>query len=287
MKPTGIDQLAKPDRERKRGVLSVEELRFIDEHLRDYSDEEIGNMLNRNSHTIAKRRAQVTHGLTDQQNINEDYIRVLHGKHYWLELKRQLLPHEVGFFEQEWGSYMTQFPDVVHTDENMIIDTIMMTININRALAEKATLLQQIDAYQDIVKTELDKKPRERDKEMLSEANQQLNALRAALQSSDKKYLDIQQRKDAKFQHLKATREQRFKSMQDSKKNIFELIKLLDERENRLNENRMLSLFQDATEQESSRLSQLTQYEDGSFDAPLLNFQTVERMQSPSDEEPE
>lgn len=271
--------------ERKRGALSDDDMKFIRTNYQTMPIEEMAKLLNRNTAPIRRYVAKVSKGFIKKKEERKDYIAILRAKHYWSELKKQLLDNEVAFFEQEWSSYLQQFPDTVHTDEIMIADTIMLTIQINRCLEDKRRMLSEMDSIQHFIDDELKLPEEQRDRDALSNWHTQMNAVRISLANLDKRYLDIQQRKDAKFSHLKATRDQRLERVQNSTKNFFELVKMLDDRAERLRQNRAESLILDAAAETKKQLMSQRKYADGQVDSPLLSSDTIEFLNTIDDEE--
>lgn len=247
-----------------------------------YSDEEIAKKTNRNTSSITKLRTQ-TPALLDYEN-RKDYIAILHTKHYWKKITEQLTFEEVKFFENEWAAYSAQFQELTHTDELTLLDTIILTIELNRILVEKKDLIDTIDDTQKLLDKEL-KLGDSQDTVRVMSYRETLTAMRSAQPAISRRFLETQSRKDEKFKQLKATREQRYKSIEESKKNIFELLKQLDTVEVRAKENRMLSLMTDATKKERERLMEPIQFADQMVDSCLLSAETMDYLDEKYKEE--
>lgn len=273
------------NRTHKPGGLSNVELAQIQSMLETHTDEEISKIVNRTTTVINKVRAK-TPALIAYSN-RKDYITVLHSKHYWKNLTQQLTSDELGYFENEWGAYAVQFQELTHTDELTLLDTIILTIELNRIQIEKKQLIDEINDTQKLLDAELELGDQQ-DPQLTRAYRDTLSGLRSAQPTLSKRYLETQYRKDEKFKQLKATREQRYKSIEESKKNIFELLKQLDTIQSRKKENRMLSLMVDATRKEKIRLMEQSEFADGTVDSCLLSVDTINYLDEtyPTEDKP-
>lgn len=107
------------------------------------------------------------------------------------------------------------------------------------------------------------------------ELEDEIKDSRGATQASMKEYLELQKRHQEILAALKATRQQRIERVESSKESFVGIIRrLMDEREKE-RENRRLEIMKRATEREAKRLSQSVEFEEGRFDQPLFNSETV------------
>ena len=201
----------------------------------------------------------------------------LRSKHFWSDLKKQLDDTELNYFEKSWAKLITQFSqyEVVETDEMIIKDLILQDILCNRKLRDIKRINKEIEFYQDAMDTEFNKKPEDRDNAKLEQFMRHLSTRRGELENLDKSYTNLQQRKEAKFRDMKSTRDKRFKEIEDSKKTFFELVKDLDTAKRRREEGEWIELMKKSVANETIRLGSSHEYDDGSFDQPLLTPETV------------
>jgi len=255
----------------KRGKASTKEEEYIRDSHEVVSVKDMAKKLNRSEAFVTKRISQIP--VMQEIDDNDDAISRLHKSDMWLPIQRTLLSSEISLFEQRWAKLIDQFStnEILATDEMMIKDLIMLEIGGLRANSEKKKSL--------VLLAELDKKiesERKLDEDMqdvgsLAMWQSQLNALRAALPSLSKEFLEYQHRKDQKLRDLKATRDLRFKHMEESKKNIFELIKDLDSHAKRKQEGRWAELMLKSSQKIEDEWQQQVKFEDGQYNTPFLS----------------
>ncbi len=265
------------------GPISMTERQVIYDLLDTHTDAQISEITQRSPAQILKMRGQAV--VNKVQDKNTTSITILHAKHYWSKIRSQLLDDEVNFFEQEWAAYNLQFQDLVHTDELTMIDTIMLTIQINRLLIQHKESLEEIARIKVLLENEVKKQPDDQDMLMIKSLRDTVTSLQMVLQNITKQVESHQNVKDRKFSQLKVTREQRFKRIEESKKNFFELFKMLDEHDSRMKENRTLSLVRDSAEKIKREWMEPSEFPDGSVDSILLSEDTVEYLEGKEDED--
>ena len=259
----------------KRGKLSADELQFIRTNLSDLSDEEIGKRLNRSPSLVAKYRSQEPE--VQREDDRDATVAELHAKHFWPDIKKVLLVTEVSFFEQEWAKHVHQFQtnEILATDEGMIRDLIIEDILYLRALKERRRTETQISSLTRQLDIEQAKPRDQRNEALESSLQTQLTALVAALPTLTGEQTKHAERKDAKLNQLKATRSARFKQMQESRQNFFELMKTLDTRGSREKEGRWMELMRQGGEKVKDDWGALHEYADDTVDRPLLTPEVV------------
>jgi len=263
--------MTKQDMKRKRGPASAEEEKFILANLDLLSDTEIAATLGRTEGFVRKRRAQAPAMV--QESANVDAITLLHRSSLWQEVKRTLLTSEITFFESQWVLLIDQFStnEILPTDELMIKDYLILEVSANRALAQKRDAILRLQEVQTLIEEERKLPEDAQNIGNLSMWYAQQDALRASFHNLDQSHIQFQTRKDAKLRDLKATRDLRFKHIEESKKNIFELIKELDSKAKRKTEGRWMELMKAGADKVQEDWETLTEYEDGSWDKPYLN----------------
>lgn len=262
----------------KRGAASTEEINFIRTNSSTMSDEQMAQAINRSIDFVRKIRAQTPVLVQAAEAVST--VDALHAKHWWGEILKQLLENEIVYFEQSWAALQVQFDDIVMTDELIIRDLIVYDILASRNLKQQKELLESNSMYQRLLDEEFNKVVEQRDTIVIANLNQQLNGGKAALVSLQKSYSEIDDRKNKAFQSLKATRDQRFKQLKESKHNFFDLIRELNAREKRASEGRFNELFKLAANKERDKYSQLMDYTGNGIDlnVPLLTPDLIEKQ---------
>jgi hypothetical protein len=93
--------------------------------------------------------------------------------------------------------------------------------------------------------------------------------LRGTQEDYSREINEIKKTKDRKFTDLKATRQERLKTVEESGKNFFALVKQLDEIKSREREGRMTALVFEASKKTSEEFKKPYQYLDGEIDTPF------------------
>ena len=254
----------------KTGRLSKDEIAFIDENLSILTDQQIADKLDRSIDAITQRRA-----VAPQKNANDElqsYISQLHSKHFWSTVKRSLLSDEIETFENSWASLYSQFfnQGVTATDEIMMKDVIIEDILLHRALEQKKNILEEIRENEKLLAEEREKDMDDRDADFMTNTLRTIVQLRGTSEAYTKEINEIKKTKDGKFKDLKATRNERLKTVEESGKNIFALIKLLDEQKMRETEGRMTGLVYEASKTKEGQMKQNMVFADGEADKPWL-----------------
>lgn len=255
----------------KRGRISKTEQEYIRANYDTMTVEAIAEHLRRSEDFV---RQQIAALPTVKQTIEQgDWVSRLHASSFWAEIRKGLMGSEVGYFEKAWAAYMDQFgsaTDILATDELMIKDLVMLDIFSQRAITEQANTLRRIDELEKAIEKEESLDDESRNQMQLANWRTQVNSLYAAKAAISKQHLDYQQRKDAKLRDLKGSREQRFKQIEESRRNIFELIKELDNRNKRVEEGRLAEKVKVAAERIRDDWNEYHEYEDGEVDKPFL-----------------
>ena len=258
---------------KRTGRLSRSEISFIDENLDAMSDDEIAKAIERSPDAVAQRRANRPQRETNTKM--NDFVAQLHEKHFWETVQRSLLKEELPVFENSWASLYAQFvhQGVTATDEIMMKDVIIDDILLHRALEEKRKIIEEIqDQENEMDRIKLIPMANRTQAEVDSAVNAHRTVvqLRGAQEAYTKEINDIKKTKDGKFKDLKATRQERLKVVEESGKNIFALIKHLDERKQRESEGRMTGLVYEAARIKQKELEEYTTFADKEVDRPWM-----------------
>jgi len=90
-------------------------------------------------------------------------------------------------------------------------------------------------------------------------------------------------RADKKLEHLKATRSARFRQIEESRKNFFELVKELDTRHSRERDGRWMELMRQGGDKVVENWGEFYEYADNTVDRPLLTPETVTKEEEDVD----
>lgn len=207
----------------------------------------------------------------------EDSETKLKNSAIWQQIKSQFNPIEQKIFIEHWKGLIDQFHgDVVHAEYLQITELIKLELLANRVLNEQQGCIASIENLTRLVQMQMDKNEDERDARLIEGSEANILSNRSGLISLKKAYLDIIEKKEKALNGLKATRQQRFQAIENSKSNILDWFKLLvsdeDVRKRIGIEAEKMRL---SIEQERERLSALHQYEDNEICRPILNSDTV------------
>ena len=258
----------------KRGRLSNDEARYITENAEDISIEEIAANLERDPTTIEnfiKKNLKI--GLSEFEQAAYD----LEDRPYWIELRQQFSQEELELFKYHWGRIISQFrDDVFPTEELQVVDVIKLELLMNRGLKQNKSNIDQITAFEELVRTERATDPDQQDRDYILNLERQIASLRAAQESLNRDYRDLQTKKSAMLKEMKGTREQRIKRLEDSKQSFVGWVTHLMQNPNLTQQYGLeMEKMRLAMEKEKGRLSNFHQYEDGQVDQPFLTPDTV------------
>lgn len=258
--------------EKKRGQLSNEEKAIIQENMSFRSDEEIAAILNRHPEVVAKFRAQLP--VVQNTDSNKELVQQLHKKFFWSDTRNQLIGAELLYFEQYWSSLQQQFASqgIVPTDELMMRDLIILDIHVNRSnIAKRNAYAELEDIERQIEQVNMDHVDDPIGRVTSIEPLQnRANALRGAMKALSEEYKILADKKDKKYEQLKATRQMRLEKAEKAGRSFFDLVGMLDTPEIREKEGRMNELYKLATNISKLRFQQYHTYEDDKVDKPFL-----------------
>lgn len=260
---------------KKRGQLSLEEEKFIEDNLQQLNLEDIAKSLNRSTAPIKRyieeKRLFVP---SDEKNDNEYLRQRLHSKTFWSEIVRQFddSTGELVYFEDTWISLIKQFrEDVLPAEELQIKQFITIDILINRSMKERKRHIAETEKLQKLVDQEYEKPEAERDIPKLANLETQLNFSRNSIASYTNEYTKLLNEQQKISKDLKATREQRIKRIEDGKSSWVGLIRMLEDEEIREKEGREMEILAAAKDKAKTKLYEYHQFADGHVDTPILN----------------
>lgn len=264
---------------KKRGQLSLDEEKFIREHLQLLTIEQIASQLNRNPAPIKRYISESNlYQNSDQQKEDELLKQKLYSKSFWSEIKKQFDDEsgELEYFENVWVNLIKQFrEDVLPAEELQIKQFITIDILINRSMKERKRHISETEKLQRLVDKEYEKDEDQRDVPKLANLETQLTFARNSIASYTNEYTKLLTEQQKISKDLKATREQRIKRIEDGKSSWVGLIRMLEDEEIREKEGREMVILKMATDKAKQKLSDYHTYQDGKIDIPLLTPEVI------------
>ena len=257
----------------KRGPWSKREKAFIADNAANMDYREIAASLQRNAKAVAKY-IQENHAdsFTEKAKTAEYDIRQ---SPVWNDIAGQFTPDEQRMFLYHWGRIISQFQDDVYpTEEIQIIDTIKLELLMNRAVTQQRTVIQDIEAMEVLLVHERGQV--EIDVAAITNLERQIGVLRAALDSLNKDYKEMLDKKNKILKDMKATRDARIQHLESNKHNFLRFIRrIVEDAAFRRRIGRDMEKMRLAAQVEYERLSDWHQFQDGEVDQPWLTPDNV------------
>jgi len=258
----------------RKGRLSKSETKFITENADTMSVEDISSNLDRDPASIEmfiKRKLRL--GLSAEEEV----AYTLEERPYWSELKQQFTNDELELVRYHWARIIGQFKDdVFPTEELQVVDVIKLEILMNRGLKQNKTNIDQINAFEKLVQEERSADPDQQDRDYILNLERQVATLRAAQESLNRDYRDLQTKKNSMLKEMKATREQRIRRLEDSRESFTGWLAHLMQNPQMMTEYGLeMEKMRLAMEKEKERLSAFHKYDDGLVDQPFLTPDTA------------
>lgn len=258
----------------KRGRLSNEEARYITENADTMLAEQIATTLDRDPSTITNfLKKNLKKGLSEFEQAAYE----LEDRPYWVELQQQFTKSELELFKYHWSRIINQFKDdVFPTEELQVVDVIKLELLMNRCLKQNKENIDQINAFNALIQVERQTDTEHQDTDVIFNLERQIASLRAAQESMNRDYRDLQTKKSSMLKEMKGTREQRIKRLEDSKQTFTGwLAHLMQNPTITQQYGAEMEKMRLAMEKEKEQLSAFHKYEDGQVDQPFLTPETV------------
>lgn len=260
---------------KKKGPLSQEDKEYILKNAGRLTPNEISQSLNRAVKGIINFMKD--NGLMKLYVPETQTSNSLSKTPYWRDLVIQFDEEELRLMDYHWKRVIDQFKDdIYHTEELQILDMIKMEVLANRVLSDQSNIKRKIKQLEeDIINEKL--KNKGKDSETIQAKEAQIAALYSAYETIGKDHSNLLKAKTDIFKSLKATREQRYKQIENSKESLIDWVKIMiEDRERRRKIGVELEKHRLAAEVEYQRLSEYHTYADGIVDKPILNSKTVQ-----------
>lgn len=272
----------------KRGRYGDDEKAFIVKHMADKNDEWIANQLGRTPHSVQGQRRLIEATTIARPTVEglqkeDDIVKaMLHAREDWPVIAKQYPYEELKMFEFYWARLCKQMTDMTHTEEMQVIKLIHMEMSMNRTLRAKNRILQDMERCDALIdkeyaRAEDEEEPVNRD--LILALQTERDNLVTAEQIRTKEFSETMERYNKLMTAMKATRDQRFQRVENSKQSFADWIRLHNEEKLRKAESHDMELMKIATMYETKRLGEWFEYEDGGVDQPLLNADTVKDEQ--------
>lgn len=281
LKPGGI--LPK-DGDAKRGRLSHVEMAFIRANIKEMGAEAVAKEINRTEDTVrefAKKEAisfdEFIPELGFEQNVLAAKFRETPE---WETIREEFTEKELKYFEYKYGKYMSQFKDdVLPTEENQIFQAIKFELLMRRNLlsvkkSKQDVLRNEKEIQRLLLKYEGQDLP-DNTRSLITNLENQILSIRSGMNTQSNEFVKLSEKHSNLFKELKATRDQRVSKAENSAKDIFTLMKQMQDPRFREKEGRQQALVKLATEKEKKRLGDYHTYEDGQLDRQILSADTI------------
>ncbi len=263
----------------KKGPLSEEDKRNIQDWISFKTPEETARDLNRSPKQVAKYRDEYIANAPEvvvKKSEKDEFLRELHAGSNWLSLKEQFTDGELIFFENTYAGYRSQFKEMSPTEVTQLHQLITLELFMNRHNRDRRKIQEEIEIFEKLLRKERELSSAEIHIEKLQRMEDSLLACRSATGAKTKEYKDLLEKHEAILKNLKGTREQRMKNMQEAGKFI-SVLKELEVQSRRQTIGEVMGLVDLAVTKERERLAAPHQFMDGMIDQPLLVPELVEQ----------
>lgn len=264
----------------KRGQLSGEEKKLIEEWIELKSDQDIARDLKRALKQVVEYKKlylSSSPAIKAKRSEVEEAKRELRARPEWNQLQDEFVESELIFFENDYVALKQQFKELVHTEFKQVKQLITLDILMHRHMTERKRSQEEIERLERLLKREYDKPAAQQDIQLITQLETNLQANKAASSQRTKEYKDLQEKYNDILVKLKATRDQRTKNL-DQKGKFLEVLKMLTDEDARRIVNEEVGLYKLGVENEKKRLAELHTYKDGVVDRPLLTPETVDGL---------
>lgn len=249
------------------GVLTQKEKDFISQNIHRIPIEVIAKQLNRSISLVC-----VAAG------IDEDTVKEFRYSPDFDSLKSEFTDEEMVRFEYKYLQWLTQFKqDVTASEKTQILLAIKYDILMSRCLQEQKKIMEDTKRWEKTMNDILAKETLdENDAKDFAGVAQTIATQRNIIKDQTRSFTELTAKHKDLMQQLKATREQRIKNIENSKRDLMSLMKSLLDDKFREEEGERLAMVKMASEKEFERLSKIHKYVNGEKDRPILNAETAQ-----------
>lgn len=265
---------------KKVGNLSEAERRYIIDYHKKISIEQIAEELNRTPELIKRHLMQkglYVEKTTDEIEQENRLKMVLYNLAYWPTIINSYDDEEITLYEENWLSIVKQLnEDVTYTEHLYIQDWIILILERHRILTQKKVQMQEMRELKLKIK-ELETSDNPEDLQMASGLK---NAMAMMEGAKDVHVSNLEKlQKEIKYisAKVKTDRENR-RQVETSADTYWGYVALLEDEKYRGDESYKAEIGRIAREKATGDLMELTNYEDGTVDYPLLNADTMDMI---------
>jgi chromosome segregation ATPase len=147
---------------------------------------------------------------------------------------------------------------------------------MNRCLKSNKDNIEQMNIYDKLLKEERAYDKDQQNQDTIINLERQMASLRAAQESLNKDYRELQAKKASMLREMKGTREQRIKRLEDSRQSFTSWVASLMQDPEKIKQYGIeMEKMKLAMKKEEERLGQFHKYEDGLVDQPFLTPDTA------------
>lgn len=264
----------------KKSKMTIDEMEFIRANCGSMSPAEISKVLQRPKELIVKILTrdglEIVEGERPEHVSRTDLKSQLRGKAFYPQIKQQLSKDELNYFEEMWVNSLEQFDlDIRPTEELQLKRLILLDIQADRINIQKKEQTEDLSKKQQILNRELGLAADERDRDQIAVLQGEIAAIRASLQNFSREAKDLISESKHIQKDLKATRDQRADTIDDSKINFTSWIKLVQDSKFRRGVSAEMEVLKISTKKAKERLGEYVEFADGTVDRQLINHETV------------
>ncbi len=263
------------------GKLKAADLKFIRDNVDRLPPDRIADAINRNPSAVLNYIQKERLGKAFQEvkaagdKPESQILKELRQKRFHSDLKNQLMPIEVTYFEDHWVAMVSQFNgDLMASEEMELKELIILEILKNReSAAEKLRIEMKLDLEKQLRDERALGKLSDRD--TIRDLNQQILNCSAASSSYVKNFKELCDRADKMRKALHASRQDRVKSYENSKIDFVSWLKALEDHSQKLKVAREMEVLKQAQVKERTRLYGHHKYSNNEVANPILNEDSV------------
>lgn len=265
------------------GKFTIDEMNYLRANSSKQSIEEMAKVLKRSIRSVRDvvTREGMPTVLNDRQpdSISRaDMKNILKKKSFYNQVKNQLSYEELVYFEDLWLDAVQQFDmDIRPTEELQLKRLLLLDIHADRLNIKKKEETLDIAKKQELLNIELGKPSDERDRDIIQMLQNEIAALRSSIQSSSREAKDLISESKHIQKDLKATRDQRADTIDDSKMNFVSWLKVIQETKFRKGVSSEMEVLKLVQKKAKDKLGEYIEFADHTVERQLLNHETVIR----------
>lgn len=266
-----------------KGPLSREDEDYIIAYSREKSIKEISNEMGRPVDLVRRyiKNNNLPTVLEDKQKDSfsrSDIKDLLKNKAFYPQIRKQLTQDELTYFEELWVDALQQFDlDIRPTEELQLKRLLLLDIQADRINILKRQHSEDLVKKQVLLNVEMEKISQDRDRDAISVLQAEIASIRSAIQNFGREATSLVSESKHIQKDLKATRDQRTDTIDDSKVNFVSWLKLIQETKYRRVVGKEMNVLKLSADKAKEKLGDYIEYADGKVERQLLNEETILR----------